>query len=519
MNDSKASQNDVVLYSTFFYFPFKLRTNVEIDGAVERKISGLGQWQEQVFDLWQSDRDDDLKKQNQALIYFHKYLREIAFNIKGKKSGFLSYYSLRDKGKEVFSKHDREKVIYVNGAVTGFYLFHAALYMFKDSKIGILSLGVKNDGCSLKEALEFSMCFRVLYLSDSAQISDWRERKDARIYESIKIENTPLRNKFTNKEHFVIDRETYLPHKITFIVDYLLPFHYRDEFIPLLDDRMVLHTLICLNNGLKSDYGFENAHSEIGEKQAAREAYRQLFSRILFVDKWGEGYAYDHEFMSEFIKKHLYIRWQHYGTLHGFCHYADAVVQFGDYPLIINNFSTVYYMMSILALYYRCALIDFADRSSEVTKTLIADTRWRDKENQVKELRKDFLRFSNVWYFRELTNQDQGIEMFDMHRKAYELDELYGGVKEEIERLNEFVEMEESKKETKAVNWLSFLGIPLAILAVVTGFFGMNFEGIFHTCIQDYPVLSFLSAIVISFAVMFIVKIIYNKKLGGSRLD
>lgn len=84
-------------------------------------------------------------------------------------------------------------------------------------------------------------------------------------------------------------------------------------------------------------------------------------------------------------------------------------------------------------------------------------------------MRKAFLKFSNVWYFRELTNQDQGIEMFDMHRRAYELDELHQHVKEEIEKLDEHIRMEQARKLNR---WI----VILTIVAALVGFFGMNFE-------------------------------------------
>jgi len=496
-NNSK----DVIFYSTFFYFPFKLTNNEHIK-KLSDPIKGFGTWKEEHYPLWHGCPDEKecfssskWKEsggyQNQELLYFHKYLRQLVFNpVASLNDTFLNYYRLKHNENEVFNEANaKNRVIQIESPKreSHFYLDDAALYFFKNNSIGILSLGVKSDGCTLQEALEFNQLFRILYISDTDQLTDLYKENNpiTRIYESISIQNTPLKNTFTHNDHFVIDEGSCLSKNINTIVSGLLPFKYIEEYKPLLDYRMVLHTLFCLNNDLKSNYYDYDDRTK-------REAYRQLFSRILFADNYNGyigGYFYDNGFMRRHMRKHLYTRWEQYGTFHGFCRYADATTMFGTYELIPNNFSTVYYMMSIIALYYRCALIDFADQSSSVTKKLVKD--WTDKDGAAKKLRMDFLEFSNVWYFRELTNQDQGIEMFGMQRQAYELDELYNGVKEEIEKLNAFVEVEqakagfdETKKETKAVNNLTLLGIPLAGIGVLTGFFGMNFEGVFDFLIK-----------------------------------
>ncbi len=279
----------------------------------------------------------------------------------------------------------------------------------------------------------------------------------------------------------------------------------------MLDHRMVLHTLFCLNDNLRKDYGYDDECSDRQKIVTIRQEYKQLFSRILFVDECGFGYKYDESFMNKHMRNHLYERWQHCGTLHGFCRYSDATKIFGKFSLVMNNFCTVYYIMSIIALYYRCVLIDLPDLSSRATKKLIKD--WTDEKGNVKELRKDFLNFSNVWYFRELTNQDQGIEMFDMHRKAYELDGLYNGVKEEIEKLDNFIEIEQSKSETKAINRLTYLGIPLAAMAFLTGFYGMNLEGFFKkSIINNFSDIIYTITFILTILLIFIIFCIFIKK-------
>lgn len=452
---------EVMLYKTYFYLPFKIEESVNIDGTMRINNAGELQWETTAFDLCTkagSADEPNVLKNNQEFVYFHKYLRKILFARKSAggsdEKSFMEYYRLRKNGKEL--PYGKSMQVLINCCDKGFYIADLGMYIFKDSKIGILSVCVENEGCSLKDAMEFNQLFRIIYISDTQQISDLKVGV-TRIYGTITIEGIMdnFTNTFTNEQHLFIDSDEPLPESITSIVDRLIPFKYKEQYSPILDDRMVLHTLFCLGESLKNEF--------------KDETYKHLFSRILFVDSCDAGYAYNETFMREMLKEHLYERWTHYGTMHGFCRYADATVMFGRFDVLENNFEKVYYMMSILALYYRCALIDFAEQSSIATRQLVKEDELNDNKlngnnkKRIRDLRKRFIEFSNVWYFKEVTNQDQGIEMFEMHRKAYELDVLFDRVKEDIDRIDEFIRIEQGER-------LNFWLIVIAVIAALFGF-------------------------------------------------
>jgi hypothetical protein len=478
--NQKNNGNDVIFYSTFFYFPFKIKDHVEIKKDEMHLKNDNRYWKEIPFPLMYDSKDIQSEKalNNQELLYLHYYLSRVMYNMQDEKDEerFLWYYRLYQDGQEII--FDETYKIFTDNQCNGFYLSDLALYIFRDSKIGILSIGVKNNGCSLKDAMEFNMKFRYLYLTHNDQLNN-DHLKEKQVFECIKIERISLTNIFDYDSHFVI--KDYMPKKINAIIDGLLPFEYKQQYNPVLDHRMLLHTMFCLNKESVESYGYEKGdkgleyHKDFGKRQAGQEKYKQLFSRILFVDECDDGYYYDSVFIENLIKKHIYTRWLHHGTLYGFCRYADTTVLLGRSEFLENNFRKVYYMMSVLALYYRCALIDFANRSSEVTRDLIKTGNWTGSTD-VKKLKEDFLKFSNVWFFRELTNQDQGIEMFNMHRMAYELDELYKGVKEDIEKLDEYIRMKQTKKLNRWVAALTVIAAAIGIFSAIFGFFGMNFE-------------------------------------------
>ena len=58
----------------------------------------------------------------------------------------------------------------------------------------------------------------------------------------------------------------------------------------------------------------------------------------------------------------------------------------------------------------------------------------------IQELRKDFINFTNVYWFHDVTAQTQGQEIFKKQQQALELQREYEFIKEEMARLDEFLQ-------------------------------------------------------------------------------
>ncbi len=172
------NDKEIILYSTFFFFPFKIKKDNENDlfpSCMPLEVKGIGYWKEMPYYLWENidgqEEWDKYSLHNQEILYFHRYLREVVFklNLKKDKETVLKYYRLHDKDTQKEIIFGADNIISTCGEVKkGFYLSDVALYIFKDSKIGILSLEVTNNkGCTLEEALDFNKKFKLLYLSDN----------------------------------------------------------------------------------------------------------------------------------------------------------------------------------------------------------------------------------------------------------------------------------------------------------------------------------------------------------------
>jgi hypothetical protein len=134
----------------------------------------------------------------------------------------------------------------------------------------------------------------------------------------------------------------------------------------------------------------------------------------------------------------------------------------------------------LVALFYRATLLDFAERTALVSKVLYLD-QW-DGELTVENikvtdgLRAEFLHFSSHWYFTELANKDEEAEHFDLQCNQFRTEAMHNEVAEELDALNASLHNYHQFRNTEALNRLGMLSMILGAGAVITGFFGMNFQ-------------------------------------------
>ena len=86
----------------------------------------------------------------------------------------------------------------------------------------------------------------------------------------------------------------------------------REEFEVALDQRMIVNSFISLDRTrLVPQFEFS-------------EEYEVAFSHLLYVDRDRSNYRYNPQFLPEQMKKQVYRRWQHEGTLYGTTAYSNV---------------------------------------------------------------------------------------------------------------------------------------------------------------------------------------------------
>ncbi len=237
---------------------------------------------------------------------------------------------------------------------------------------------------------------------------------------------------------------------------------------PMLDDRMFVSSHITL-------WGEKPA------SDAGRAAHQAFFSVALYVDQEGEehlgGYAYDPEFVKKQMEQEVLLRWYaHSGNLYGFTSYSNVYMGFGGFfantaPRHIHNH---YFYMALLALYYRSSMIDYLARLARASKKLLKRPNKEECRDDIKKLRKSFIEFTNQYWFREITSQMQGIEIFDYQCQAMNIEREYSEFKEEIERADDFIRMDWQDKISGNAVKLAFIGLAFAVIAPLISWFAIG---------------------------------------------
>lgn len=439
-------------------------------------VANLGRWQRASYTQF------DLESPAyQDMIFFHPFVRRIFFDTAGvgasdnEVEALLRCYHipLSPENKLFFMAEDlREREAELE--VTDLRLFLFA------NGIGILAIGVEASDIPVSKALWVNEMMRKVYPSSGRQLREGR--CPSRV--TLSVETPYGRTEVVEATFENSAMIGFLP-PVSELITSLLYFadYRRGEYEPVLDERTIVYSYMAIDP------------KSVPENFHKTEDYDILFSRALYVDNAGDDYRYARGFTKRLMEQQVYRRWSHQGTLYGFTSYSNVTMCFGTFDcddhqlsegfLIHRMFDSRYYLMAIIALFYRATLLDFAERVALVSRRLYVDFQdARLSEQNIERtnlLRYEFLVFSNYWHFDELANKDEESEHFRMLSAVYDITSMKVEVEREIDKLNNSLHEYYTSRNTQAVNRLAFVSTILGAGAVVTGFFGMNFSNHFES--------------------------------------
>lgn len=220
----------------------------------------------------------------------------------------------------------------------------------------------------------------------------------------------------------------------------------RLKLNPVLDDRMFV----------LSWYG----HNVMSKKLKKHYLKDSWWYRYLFIDGGEYPSCSNQAMLEDQLEKHSYHRWTENGTFYGASRYSFVCLtnqlSGGFFPrLLSSHMQTVYYKVVLLCLVQRACLMRF---SAEVTEISQMKATERQLGRKVSSLYKQYLRFVNRIYFREVTAQEQGIELYDLLQGKMRLDAHMKDLKGEIEELHNYVGMLEEENRNDKLDLLTYIG-------------------------------------------------------------
>ena len=232
---------------------------------------------------------------------------------------------------------------------------------------------------------------------------------------------------------------------------------------PIIDDRMFVISQYH-NDGLVDKL---NQYSDC-EKYEYEE--NDFWYKYIFID--GDSKTCQSKKMTrKLISESTYDRWVEWGTLFGMSRYSFVAITgtwFGKNRLL-PHIQTMYFQIFTLLLAYRSSVIKFADEIQNTT----------DKDDlevvaETKQLYKRYLNFLNKLYFKEVTAQDQGIEIYNQAMKIMDIEKYMNDLDNEINELHNYANMIEEEKTSKKMNTITELGAIFLPATVISGLLGMN---------------------------------------------
>lgn len=257
----------------------------------------------------------------------------------------------------------------------------------------------------------------------------------------------------------------------------------EDVFIsPIIDDRMFT---ICIyyNQAFINQLAKRPSQREIqsGRKVDQYEYIQDKdWYQFVFVD--GQGIScYSPEMIQEHLKLSSYDRWlkpcinvadESKGVIFGVSRYSFMVVaapdEYFNKIIVRKHISHQYFQMVMLCLVQRSYLIIFSGEVARISQRLNGKTSLFDTETKaISQLYLLYIRFVNRVFFRAITPQEQGIELYQLLQNRLGIREEVGELEEEIGELNTYLETQQQNRLT----WIAGIFLPPSLLV---GVLGMN---------------------------------------------
>ena len=425
-----------------FYKKFSFDKRVNIDEKFKNSLEKDG-WQYQKYEI------KDHLNYNE-FVYFYDFVKDSLFNTQDFKKGATSY---------LFKKEIEKETKYIiklkNREPYELKLTDITLRIF-DTGVGILSFEIENDSYSqLEDILNINEYGRRIYPQFLSKDFNLDRVKESFLAEYIEVNG---KNEDFKREYKKIEIAKFVLETLgdSFTADICKK---GENYIqPILDDRMFVVSHILSNDF--SGYVKEDNLPD-------------LWYEYVFVDKYRNKMVQNKKMQDSLIEATTYKRWQNYGTLFGITRYSFVVLtDSGDFSkdFLLNHTKTLYFQMVLLLLAVRASILRFSDEITAISD-IDADKSTAEK---ISNLYKNYLRFKNKLYFKEVTAQEQGIELYDLLRKNMRIDSDINDLQNEMSSLYSYAFMLQEKSEKEQMNNLTKLGTIFLPPTFIAGIFGMN---------------------------------------------
>lgn len=440
-----------------FMFPFQWRIRGYDDEVFSEQIS-LDNIEYTVGSNWERNPEPADEVEANALYnernYFYKFVHDALYD-NGKSNSLIRHFERQETkhgnvtylvncGKKVYElKVDAINLnLYSTGVgVLSFYLYNEN-YPYPRDVLNINQFGRRVfppyiGDVTKRELIAHSIEIKGLHGVETGYCEDFK--------------------RYTNKKEFSNK-------PASFIVDMIHEVAANIDLKPVIDDRMYVQC--WYKNDKWADW--------FSGKKYNSFLYSNHWYEFVFVDKLDGMTCQNDAMQKKLITNATYERWQKWCSLYGISRYSMVYLtntgaeKFA--PYLFDYFETMYARMAELILVQKASVLRF---SAEVTNLSNMEEK-RSFSRKVSSLYKEYIRFVNQIHFREISAQDQGIEMYQKLYETMNIEKHVEKLDAEIGELYNYVSLKEDHKSSNTMallTWIATISVPMTVMA---GIFGMN---------------------------------------------
>lgn len=464
-----------------FYFPFKWNMPDKYTDLFSAQVD-IKSLTTQTYSLWERVQigDNELKhstkcefKEQEELFnerqYFHEFVHPVLYDFKDAKDSIIHHYERREpKEKKIeyyIEVKNKTYVLKVDAINLNIY----------STGVGILSFYLANE-CEEQKTesciRDINQFGRRIMPPHSGEFNADERSMLARSISICGLQGNEKR--YADAFDYCSTRcgdkrglaDVWKPAQ--FIENLIADLFVNLEVVPVIDDRMLVN---CW-------YGNATLSKEIaqkGEDENASFISGNFWYKYVFVDNGTDDTCQNKKMKNDLLKGSTYFRWQQYGTLYGVSRYSlVALTDESDWckEVPAMHMRTIYSRMFELIIIQRASMLRF---SSEVTKvSALVGKNNKEMAERIGSLYKEYIRFVNQIYFRNVTIQDQGIELYDMLLKQFDSNEQIKSLDGEIEELHQYITLLIDQKRNENGEWLNWIAAILLPATLIAGLLGMN---------------------------------------------
>lgn len=419
-------------------------------------------WEYKKFDIAESTQNYN------EYIYFYEYVRKTLFSTEPVDAVQTSYYFeyKEQKGRYILQVNDKKYTLDIDGI---------SMRTF-DTQVGILSIELLNyTYTDPEEILLINDFARRLYPQFLAGKDNLQYVTNNLLPQSVTLElDREIKEDFSYyKDLTNVGKDaTNLPRFIHALLGGGFSSHAQAKgsskihIEPIIDDRMFVISMY-MNDDLAEEM---QTYDECKELYAYEND--DYWYRYIFVDTT-EKMCQSKHMTHKLIKETTYDRWVEWRTLFGISRYSFVSLttkEFGN-GILKPHMHTMYFQIFTLLLAYRASMLNFSRRVSEVT---VGEKTPNDLQTEVEKIYKDYINFENKLFFREVTAQEQGIEIYNQALKVMQIEKHIKDLDSEIAELHTYVSMKTENQRNDRLENISNLGAVFLPPALVAGIYGVN---------------------------------------------